>query len=411
MMQKRRFLYYWTCFDKRKVLRAGRTWASSIDALCARLGRVGFLPVEMRCSYWMYFYPPWWWQQWVRVQSRDRLSLVLVAFFCRNVEALMGGGLSFFSALQVCAATAHDARLCSAVANILVHINRGLSPGDAFAAESSQWPTVLIFVLCAAQGTGAFREALCHMAEAFEREIMYRRDIARATLLPAVTGLTAFCVLGWAAYLCAGQGIGNERFKGFSFCLDLLTEYGAQGVLVFFLIVYACLRAFRSTEKLRVIVDRLILQLPLIGPLIARSHEILFFTMLALLTRAQVPLVQALEAMHSLFANKYWQQTVEGLRGRLMCGQALAEAMEAAPRLCIPALFLATLSAATSASLFAAVCQNMAVLLIRERGLLMDRYVTLLQPALMALVGTAIVGFLYIIYQGFAQSLGSIGIM
>ncbi len=411
MMQKQLFLYYWICFDKRRIVRRGRVWSTDIDALVSRFARGGFLPITIRYSYWMHFYPAWWWRQWVLLQSRERLSLAQVAFFCRNVQALMSGGLSFFAALQVCAATATEVQLRSAVDDAVAYINRGIAPGDAFGMVGGRWPSVVPLVLSAAQGTGAFGEILIHLADAFEREVAYRRDIARAALLPAVTGLGAFCVLGWAAYLCADHsgmvgGLGNVVG-----IINWLSDYGGYAVLGLLGAVYACSQLLGLLKGPRALWDRIVLYLPLVGPLTARAHAILFFTMLALLLRAHIPVVKALHAMRPLFINAYWRQTIDGLVAHLMQGKSLPVAMEAAPRVCIPALFVATLPSATDAQLLAAVCQNMAVLLIRERSHLMDRYVALLQPALMAIVGVAIAGFLYLMYQGFSQSLGAIGLI
>lgn len=411
MMQKQLFLYYWICFDKRRIVQSGRVWAADSDALVSRFARGGFLPITIRYSYWMYFYPAWWWQQWVWLQSRERLSLAQVAFFCRNVQALISGGLSFFAAVQVCAATATEVQLRSAVADAVVYINRGIAPGDAFGMVVGRWPSVVPLVLSAAQGTGAFGEILIYLADAFEREVAYRRDIARAALLPAVTGLGAFCVLGWAAYLCADQSGVAGGFGSVVGIINWSSDYGLHATLILLVVLYACWRLLSRLKRLRALWDRIVLRLPLVGPLTARAHAILFFTMLALLLRAHIPVVEALRAIRPLFANTYWRQTIDDLVGRLMQGNSLSVAMEASPRVCIPALFVATLPSATEAQLLAAVCQNMAGLLIRERSHLMDRYVALLQPALMAIVGVAIAGFLYLMYQSFSQSLGATGLI
>ena len=55
----------------------------------------------------------------------------------------------------------------------------------------------------------------------------------------------------------------------------------------------------------------MILHMPFFGSLIVQGHAILFFTLLAILLRAGVPLVPALKGIVTAMPNAYWRRHVQ----------------------------------------------------------------------------------------------------
>lgn len=329
-----------------------------------------------------------------------------VAFFCRTMHALMGAGLPLYGALRVVRMTAADYQVRRAVGDVVAAMSRGLAPSDAFREAGRRWPPVVPLVLAATGGIGNVGDVLLYIASAFEYETTYRSDIGRAALIPLITAVGALSLLGWALHIGAQQGASDSMA-----ILSWLYAYGVYGAVGLSGGLYGVWKLAGYSMQLVAWRDRMILALPLVGRLIAYAQGILFFTVLSIVLRAGVCLVDALSAMESLFRNACWQAVLRKCVAQLREGHSLADVMQAAPRICIPAFFVATLATVTNAQSLAAVCQNAAALLVNEQKQRMALYVALLQPTLMVMVGGVIAYFLSVLYQIFSYSLGASGLV
>jgi len=323
------------------------------------------------------------------------------------MPVLMQGGFSFSEALSMVAVAASSDALKSCVTRLMVELSSGTPISSAFAAAADTWPSVVSLALSAVAGTGKTADILLHLADAFDADQRYRNDVGQALLVPVITGVGALVVLAGALYWCADQ-LGDHTSR-LLFVGRWLYEYGLLVMILSAMVIVALVYSVRRSKVASIFRDRLVLAIPFFGAVGGQSDAILFFTVIALLLRAGVPLVPALRSGKLLVSNAYWRQLMNRFINDLEQGISLREAVAHLPAVCAPPVFVAGVVTATDAQQLVVVCNNTAQLVALQRAQLLSRFLVVLQPALLLFIGLVLAGFLYIVTQALSMSCVSMG--
>lgn len=403
-MQQYKIIYYWVGLCSKRVVRYGRVWALSSDQVVHRLYKINVIPISVKSSWWMLAYPPYWWRHWVAIQNRNQLLEVDIVFFFKTVAVLMQGHFSLYEAVRLVSVSAPSRGLQYAAHALTVNLARGASIAESFLIDSGRWPELVGLVCGAVSGTGRLHEIFLYLASAFHLAIKCRDDIKQALFIPLVTGLAAVIVFGGGLVVC-------------SLYLDAavvptsitwLAQYAMYGVIVLLLVlgcVWQLCSFFNQAHAYR---DAMILHMPFFGSLIVQGHAILFFTLLAILLRAGVPLVPALKGIVTAMPNAYWRLCLRVVVRQLEQGHAFSTSVAFLPLYTVGVLFCAGVKTAHNAEQLVAVCQNSATLAQEQRSFALTQVAIFLPVVLMVFIGVCIAFGLYIAFQAMAGSVNAV---
>ncbi len=392
------FLYVWVAFDAGQQMHQGVSWSHGPEALTLRLHQIGLVPASITLSWWMVVYPLWWWHCWVVFHQRERLNNKQIIFFCRTMHSLLQGGVSAYEALQVVGRSTVDVHLQNAIHRLVGVLGRGVSWGQAFAADV-RWPVLLSLSFTATTHAGVTTEMFMHLTTVFEYREHHYRELLQTLLMPILTAGATVVIIGGFVYFSLPAHVSvivtsiNYAFYGAFFCLLVLSLY--------------CLK---YSTRLSVIGDWVMVHLPFIGAIITQGHAVIFFTVLGLLLRSGIPLVQALHGVDSLMVNRYWQLMVRQCIALLSEGWAVLDVARRMPRVCMPRAFVGALVAVSNSDQLAAVCEHTARVVSAERARLLATSVMLLQPFLMAVIGLVIVFFLRTVFESFTDVFAGVSV-
>jgi type IV pilus assembly protein PilC len=277
--------------------------------------------------------------------------------------------------------------------------------GSTFAAAAQAhpeaFPPVYLSMLESAELTGNLDSVLDRLAEYVERELEAKRKVKAALMYPGVVaGMSVATVAILAGFVL-------PRFKDFFDSLDATLPLptrillGATGLMTKLWFLFPLLLIAMAgaaiwsvrTEKGRALRDRTILRIPVIGDLI--THAILerFCRVLSAMTKAGVPLPDAMVVTADATNNIVYRRALGEAREAMLEGEGLAGPIAATGL--FPAAARQMLRVGEETGTLDTQLEGAAEYFERELDYRVTRFTSLFEPAVIIFMGL-VVGFVAI---------------
>ena len=341
-----------------------------------------------------------------------RISTRQLALFTRQLSVMLGAGVSLVSALQNLAQQEEN----RALGSTLRQIRYDVESGSTLAAALERHPRVFdpLFVnLVRAGETGGFLDTVFKRLTRFlEKRLQWRKAVLSASLYPAVVIVTSFMVLGvilvWVIPVFA------SLFANLDVPLPLPTRMvmGASGFLSRWglpLSLGAGAAALSGgiyfrTAKGRMWVDRFILAAPLMGPVTTQLLTARFARTLSTLLSSGVPILEAMDLTARALGNVRFQETVLTLRSEVESGSTLAEPLSNSglfPQMASEIIQIGELTGTLDDMLL-----KLAVYYEEEADTSISRFLALLEPMMMLVLGIVVGGMVLSMYMPIFSLMG-----
>lgn len=274
---------------------------------------------------------------WYEIEFGSKIPDKLLLKFSRQMGAFTSAGISITSSLALLARSTSNKPLKSTLEFMIEDIENGDTLGSAVIAQSARFPTYYSAILNASEKSGDISEAFATLAEYGERDFASKQAVRSAMYYPAVLVL-----LGTAAVFLINIVVLPKFLIFFeSLNADLpaptraLMNFSAfmstwwVVILAVMLALAMAMVAARKTEPGKLFIDKLILKLPIFGSLIDLAALERFNRVLATLTKAGVPLTDALTLSARVVGNQLYANAINEVRQGVLNGQGLAAPMAA----------------------------------------------------------------------------------
>lgn len=265
-----------------------------------------------------------------------RVSVKDKALFANKLAALVDAGVPIMRSLDLMRSQQRSAKMRRALTAITQDINEG----ETLARSMRRWPQVFdnltVAMVDAGEVGGVLDETLRRLAILLEETSRLQNQIRGALSYPIAVLLIAVAVfLGMTVFLIPSfaetfKQLGAELpiFTQIMLSLSNLLRSSFSIVLIgsVFLGVYLFSR-FYGTESGRRQVDGIALRLPLFGDLIQKSATAQFCRTLSSLSRAGVPILQALEVTRETSSNSIISDAILSSRNEVSEGLPLSSAL------------------------------------------------------------------------------------
>ncbi|MEW6046142.1 MAG: type II secretion system F family protein [Bacillota bacterium] len=265
-----------------------------------------------------------------RVSPRD-LELLCVRF-----ESMLRAGVTAQEALDVLAGQTERRAFASALRAVSESVRAGFALSAALGAHPDVFPAAFCQTVAAAEEAGALPEALSRLAIHYGREAAFRDKLRQALTYPAVVFCLALAVTGGMfgfvvprfAALLQGAGVPLPGITRFVLAVSSHAGRGAAVLLGLLAAGVLLARASRSSGKLRVLWERLLLRLPVLGRIASRSAAARVCRNLALLLETGTPAVRALESAARTAGFSLLESELGRARDTLQGGGSFAVSLE-----------------------------------------------------------------------------------
>jgi general secretion pathway protein F len=326
------------------------------------------------------------------------LSAGEVANITRELAVMLGAGQDLDRALRFLVDTAPNPRMRT----ILTQLRDAVRDGSPFAVALAQhprsFPRLYVGLIRAGESGGMLAATLSRLAELLERQRALRATVINALIYPAiliVTGIGAIVmlltqVLPQFTPLFAQAGASLPPATAFVVGLgDFVSNYGLYALLALFAAGVTIRQALRR-PAVRIVWDRLLLRVPVFGPLAQEVLAARLARTLGTLLQNGVPLVAALGIVIDVIGNTAGEAALRTATESAKGGAGLSRPLQSAGIFPLRMVYLLRLGEETAQlgpmSLRAAEIHE------EQSRLGIQRLVSLMVPVLIIVIGGAVAG-------------------
>lgn len=343
-----------------------------------------------------------------RVKAGDFL------LFNQQMGALNRAGIPILQAIGMLRRRAASAKLRIVLADVEDKIRGGMSLSSAFAAQGPIFPRIYTASILAGERSGALDDVLARYNKYMRRGVEVRRKIRGALAYPlflliASMGMVVFLttyVVPRMARLFEGFG-GNlptvtAVVVGISGWMSANIYWFAPTVIVSAIALYAWSR----TPQGRITVDRVALKVPIAGNLIIQLAVGQVTQSLSTLLAGGITLVESWEVAAEAITNRELRARSSAISPMIREGRSFTESLEKAGWL--PPLAIDMIGVGERSGSLREMLDEVATFYDAESEVRLEQLTTILEPAILLLMGGVVITILLAIYLPIIQSISNV---
>lgn len=328
-----------------------------------------------------------------------------IAFFSRQIATMMASGVPLVQALQILSTGQKNPRFRQMVDDIKQHVEGGHALNEALQRHPVQFDELYVSLVKAGESAGVLDTILATIADYKERMESIKKKIKKALMYPAIVMTVAVIVTAVLLIYVIPQF--EEAFRGFGAELPAFTlmvigaskwmqAYGIYFLLGVIGLIMAIVYAKKRSRKVARLIDRILLKLPVIGPIMHKAALARFSRTLAITFRAGVPLVEALESVAGATGNIVYENATLAIRDEVATGTRLQRAMENTDL--FPNMVIQMIAVGEESGALDEMSGKVASFYEAEVDNAVDSMSSLLEPLIMAILGVLVGGLVIAMY-------------
>ena len=343
-----------------------------------------------------------------RVKAGDFL------LFNQQMAALIRAGIPILQAVGMLRRRAASSRLRMVLADVEDKIRGGMALSSAFALQGPVFPRIYTASILAGERSGALDEVLVRYNRYMRRGVEIRRKIRGALAYPIFLLLAS---LGMVVFLTTYVVPRMARlFEGFGNNLPTITavvvgvsNWMAANIYWFGPAVVAgavALYVWSRTPGGRVQIDRFVLKLPIAGQLVNQLAVAQVTRSLSTLLAGGITLVESWEIAAEAITNRELRSRSSAILPMIREGRSFTESLEAARW--IPELALDMIGVGERSGSLKEMLDEVATFYDAESEVRLEQLTTILEPAILLVMGGVVITILLAIYLPIIQSISNV---
>jgi type II secretory pathway component PulF len=266
-----------------------------------------------------------------------RQSPRVLAGFCRNLASMLAGGLPLDEALKLLASDPEDKRVARLSSNLRASVLSGRSLAEAMAELRSPPPDYVIGLIRAGEEGGSTVPVLNRLAESIDNELRLAEAVRGALIYPVILLLTALVSIAIILLVVAPalepvlESSGNNTPAAADWLMK--ASHGLRDswpvLTIAPLMLWLVSMSWSRTAAGRRSMSRLMIRLPVVGPLVRDMESARCLSSLSALLENGVSLVPAMEIAGQGARNPLVRQSIDRIAGEVRVGIRLSDAMAA----------------------------------------------------------------------------------
>ena len=329
--------------------------------------------------------------------------------FNQELATLLKAGMPLVQSLDLLKRRVESPLFRSVLDDIHERVRSGTALSDAFAAQGELFPRIYTASLLAGERSGNLDAVLRRYVEYTKIIATVKRKTISALVYPAILVTLALGIV--AIIVLFAVPAFTDFYAGFGAQLPFITRViiriseliRSQWILILAVLIgtiFVFVTWIRQPgQKARF--DHLVLTLPVIGSIASKFSTSQMSRTLATLLGGGLPLVNALDIAAKSVGNQYMAAQLEVVSARVREGESFAAALEA--RGVFPEVAVKMAEVGESTGALQDMLNTVADFYDEEIATNMDRFVTLVEPTLLVVMGIVIAGLLLALYMPLFQ--------
>jgi type IV pilus assembly protein PilC len=341
------------------------------------------------------------------VKARD------IVIFTRQFATMIDAGLPIVQCLQILGAQTDSKPFRRVIGNVKDDVESGTTLAEAIKKQGKVFSDLYMSMVQAGEIGGILDTILVRLAAYLEKAAKLKSKIKGAMIYPSC--IVAAAVLVTAVLLIWVIPVFADVFSSFGKALPAPTQFvinlshftidhawylAAVPVIAFFALRYAY-----KTEQGQIVIDRLMLRIPVFGPLIRKAAVARFTRTLGTLVSSGVPILDALLITARTAGNKVIEQAIMVARASISSGRTISEPLIESK--VFPPMVCQMISVGETTGALDSMLQKIADFYEDEVDNMVANLMSLLEPAVILFLGVVIGGLVVSMYLPIFQ-LGSV---
>jgi type IV pilus assembly protein PilC len=341
----------------------------------------------------------------LRLPKRSRVSTREFLVFNQELATLLKAGMPLVQSLDILRRRVSNPLLKSVLDDVYDRVRAGTSLSDAFEAHGTMFPGIYTASLLAGEKSGSLESVIRRYVAYVKVVSGVRRKTISALVYPAILLLLS-CVVVSIIVLRVVPEFGafyNQFGKELPLSTRMIvavSEFAGTYLLLMIVAVVAAVTAFWAwlgAAGNRRRFDRWTLRVPMLGPIAQKFATSQAARTLATLLGGGIPLVNAIDVASRSIGNQYMAHELQVAAQQVREGRALATAMNDSGA--FPDVAIKMVEVGESTGALQEMLNSLSDFYDEEIETNLGRFVTLVEPALLVVMGLVIAGLLLALYM------------
>lgn len=384
--------FTWEGKDRKGKTQRGKLLAKSEAELKQQLRAQGIIATKVR-------------KQSTLFQKKGKVTPQDIAIFSRQLATMLAAGIPLVQAFDIIGNGHDNPAMQKLLLDVKQDIEGGTNLADALAKHPLYFDDLFVNLVAAGEQAGALETLLDKIATYKEKTEALKKKIKKALTYPAAVVVVAIVVTAILLIFVVPQF--EELFIGFGadlpaftrMVIDLSQFMQAQGWIILAAVVaagYTFMYFKKRSRAFRQTLDKIVLKLPAIGPIIEKSAIARYARTLSTTFSAGVPLVEALESVSGATGNIVYEDAVLRMRDEVATGTRLQRAMENTDL--FPNMVVQMVAVGEESGSLDEMSSKVADFYEAEVDNAVDNLSALLEPAIMSILGILVGGLVVAMY-------------
>jgi type IV pilus assembly protein PilC len=384
--------FTWEGTDSSGKKISGKSLASSEAAVRSELRRKGVVASKVR-------------KQSTLFQKTGRVQVADIAIFSRQLATMLSAGIPLVQSFDIIGNGHDNPAMQKLILAVKADVEGGTSLADALSRHPLYFDDLFVNLVSAGEQAGALESLLDKIATYKEKTEAIKKKIKKALFYPAAVLAVAFIVTTILLIFVIPefenlfQGFGADLPAFTRMVIDLSLFVRTNGLMIAMMIaggVTGYLYMLKRSRKMRVIQDRVMLKLPIIGPIIEKSCIARFARTLSTMFAAGVPLVEGLQSVSGATGNIVYEIAVLEIKEEVATGQRLQQCMENTGL--FPNMVIQMIAVGEESGSLDAMSAKVADFYEDDVDNAVDSLSSLLEPMIMSILGVLVGGLVVAMY-------------
>ncbi|WP_454780743.1 type II secretion system F family protein [Legionella sp. WA2022007384] len=260
-----------------------------------------------------------------------------ITVFSRQLATMIESGIPLVQSFDIVAKGQSNKRFKELIETIKRDVETGLTLSESLQKFPAHFNELFCNLVEAGEKSGSLDIMLDKVATYKEKIETIKKKIKKALTYPLAVLVVAFLVTAGLLIFVVPQF--EALFKGFGADLPAMTQavvsmskvFQSYWYLIFGVLgggIYAFIYAEKHSPQFAQNVDRTLLKIPVIGPIIEKAAIARFARTLSITFAAGLPLVEALKSVAGATGNIIFAKATDNIREEVSTGQQMNKAME-----------------------------------------------------------------------------------
>jgi type IV pilus assembly protein PilC len=314
--------YVWQGLDRLQRASSGELRAASAPAAKLQLRRQGIQVTSLK----------------KKASPRLRkISEKDLCIFTRQLATMMKAGVPLLQSFDIVARGHANAAVTRLLLDIRADVETGTSLSQAFKRYPQYFDKLFCNLVGAGEQAGILEDVLSRLATYKEKTLALKGKIKSAMFYPAavlaVAVIVTAVIMIWVvpSFKSVFESFGAELPLPTLFVIWLSDQFVSYWPIVFGTSIIAgtvLVRSWKRSAPLQAATDRLLLKLPIFGPVLMKAVVARWTRTLATMFAAGVPLVESLESVGGASGNAVYHEATQRIASSVSSGTSLATAMQ-----------------------------------------------------------------------------------